>query len=250
MAAMKNWIVRVAVLAVVGVGLVYGGILLWTKVIDPPEDRFDSADLAAVVDVTTTGLEAASSTTIADAPTTPSTPSDDELSGSWTATTGSEVGYRVKEVLGGVDTEGVGRTDAVTGTLVIRGTTITETTFEVEVATITSDSTRRDSQFAGPIMETSIHPTASFRLTQPIELGSVPAPGATITAVATGELTLHGVTRDVSFEVSARMENGVIGVLGSIEIRFADYDIDNPSNGFVTTGDDGLIEFVLAFARA
>jgi hypothetical protein len=63
MAAMKNWIVRVAVLAVVGVGLVYGGILLWTKVIDPPEDRFDSADLAAVVDVTTTGLEAASSTT-------------------------------------------------------------------------------------------------------------------------------------------------------------------------------------------
>jgi len=99
-------------------------------------------------------------------------------------------------------------------------------------------------------METSIHPTASFRLTQPIELGSIPAPGATITAVATGELTLHGVTREVSFEVSARMENGVIGVLGSIEIRFADYDIDNPSNGFVTTGDDGLIEFVLAFARA
>lgn len=61
---------------------------------------------------------------------------------------------------------------------------------------------------------------------------------------------MHGVTREVSFEVSARMENGVIGVLGSIEIRFADYDIDNPSNGFVTTGDDGLIEFVLAFARA
>lgn len=247
MTSMNKWLIRGVVLAVVGVGLVYGGILLWTKVINKPEDRFDSDDLAAVVDVTTTVAGDSPDTTIADA--TPA-PTDDDPTGSWTATSGSEVGYRVKEVLGGVDTEGVGRTADVTGTLTIEGTAITETTFSVEVATITSDSTRRDSQFAGPIMETSIHPTASFRLTQPIELGSFPAPGATITAIAVGELTMHGVTRDVSFEVSARIENGVIGVLGSIGILFADYDIDNPSNPFVTTGDDGLIEFVLAFRRA
>ena len=237
---MKKWLVRGVVLALVGIGLVYGGILLWTKVIDPPEDRFDSDDLAAVVDVTTTTVAATSSTT----------PADDELSGLWMVTDGSEVGYRVKEVLGGVDTEGVGRTDDVSGSLTIQGTSIIGTTFEVAVATITSDSTRRDSQFAGPIMETSVHPTATFRLTQPIELGSVPEPGTTITATAVGELTMHGVTRDVSFEVSARIDNGIIGVLGGIEVLFSDYDIDNPSNGFVTTGDNGLIEFVLAFTRA
>lgn len=241
MAAMKKWIVRVAVLAVVGVGLVYGGILLWTKVIDPPEDRFDSDDLAAVVDVTTTTVAATDDTTI---------PADDELTGLWMVTDGSEVGYRVKEVLGGVDTEGVGRTDDVSGSLTIQGTSIIGTTFEVAVATITSDSTRRDSQFAGPIMETAVYPTATFQLTRPIELGTIPAPGTTISAVAVGELTMHGVTRDVSFEVSARIDNGIIGVLGGIEVLFSDYDIDNPSNGFVTTGDNGLIEFVLAFARA
>ncbi|CAB4571063.1 unannotated protein [freshwater metagenome] len=241
MSAMKKWIVRVAVLAVVGVGLVYGGILLWTKVIDPPEDRFDSDDLAAVVDVTTTTVAATDDTTI---------PADDELTGLWMVTDGSEVGYRVKEVLGGVDTEGVGRTDDVSGSLTIQGTSIIGTTFEVAVATITSDSTRRDSQFAGPIMETAVYPTATFQLTRPIELGTIPAPGTTITAVAVGELTMHGVTRDVSFEVSARIDNGIIGVLGGIEVLFSDYDIDNPSNGFVTTGDNGLIEFVLAFARA
>jgi len=240
MSTMKKWLVRGVVLALVGIGLVYGGILLWTKVIDPPEDRFDSDDLAAVVDVTTTTVAATSSTT----------PADDELTGLWMVTDGSEVGYRVKEVLGGVDTEGVGRTDDVSGSLTIQGTSIIGTTFEVAVATITSDSTRRDSQFAGPIMETSVHPTATFQLTQPIELGSVPEPGTTITATAVGELTMHGVTRDVSFEVSARIDNGIIGVLGGIEVLFSDYDIDNPSNGFVTTGDNGLIEFVLAFTRA
>lgn len=249
MSVMKKWIVRAVVLAVVGVGLVYGGILLWTKVIDPPEDRFDSDDLAAVVDVTTTIGTTPDSTPVS-APTSDAPVTDDgELSGTWSITDGSEVGYRVKEVLGGVDTEGVGRTDAVTGTLTIEGTSIIGAYFEVEVATITSDSTRRDSQFAGPIMETSVHPTASFRLTRPIELAELPAPGTTITAQAVGELTLHGVTREVSFEVSARVDNGVVGVLGAIEVLFGDYDIDNPSNAFVTTGDDGLIEFVLAFAR-
>jgi polyisoprenoid-binding protein YceI len=243
MAVMKKWLVRAVVLVIVGVGLAYGGILLWTKVIDPPQERFDSDDLAAVVDVTTTVTDSSNSTTTRAS-------GGDVLTGLWMVTDGSEVGYRVKEVLGGVDTEGVGRTDAVSGTLTIQGTSIIGTTFEVEVATITSDSTRRDSQFAGPIMETAAYPTATFQLTQPIELGAIPAPGTTVTALAVGELTMHGVTRDVSFEVSARMDNGVIGVLGSIEVRFSDYEIDNPSNGFVTTGDTGLIEFVLAFARA
>lgn len=233
-------LVGVVILAVV---LVYGGILVWTKVINKPEERFDAGDLADVVAVTTI---------VADSlpPTVDDSTGADELTGLWMVTDGSEVGYRVKEVLGGVDTEGVGRTDDVSGTLTIQGTSIIGTTFEVVVATITSDSTRRDSQFAGPIMETALHPTASFQLTQPIELGTIPTPGTTVTALAMGELTMHGVTRDVSFEVSARMDNGVIGVLGSIEVQFSDYEIDNPSNGFVTTGDTGLIEFVLAFVRA
>jgi polyisoprenoid-binding protein YceI len=250
MMVMRKWIVRLVVLVVVGLGLVYGGILLWTKVIDPPEDRFDADDLAAVVDVTTTTTGSTNSTSVPDTASNPSSPAANDLTGLWMATDGSEVGYRVKEVLGGVDTEGVGRTDAVSGTLTIQGTSIIGTTFEVEVATITSDSTRRDSQFAGPIMNTSEHPTASFQLTQPIELGTIPDTGETITAAATGELTLRGVTRDVTFEVSARLDNGVIGVLGSIDVVFSDYGIANPSNGFVTTGDEGLIEFVLVFAKS
>lgn len=228
--------------AILAVALVYGGILLWTKVINKPEERFDTGDLADIVAVTTTFAESLP-------PSVDEPRSDDELTGMWMSTTGSEVGYRVKEVLGGVDTEGVGRTDDVAGSLTIEGSTIIATTFEVQVATITSDSSRRDSQFAGPIMDTDEFPVATFRLTSPIELGAVPAAGTDINATATGELTLHGVTREVVFQVTARIENGIIGVLGSIDVMFSDYNIDNPSNGFVTTGDTGSIEFVLAFAR-
>jgi hypothetical protein len=54
----------------------------------------------------------------------------------------------------------------------------------------------------------------------------------------------------VSFDITATIDNGIIGVLGSIDITFADYGIANPSNGFVTTGDTSLLEFVLAFQKS
>ena len=233
---MLKILIRVAISIVVVVGLIYGGILMYTKVINPPEDKLNEDDLSAIV---------------SDSSTTPSsTPTPDVgISGTWLATSESTVGYRVKEVLGGVDTEGVGRTNQVNGSLTIQDTTLLSTVFEIDVASIKSDSSKRDSQFSGNIMDTATYPTATFRLLTPIELGSIPADDQNITATAQGELTMHGVTQQVSFDVTAKIANGIIGVLGSIDITFADYGIANPSNAFVTTGDTGLLEFVLAFQK-
>ena len=233
---MLKILIRVAISIVVVVGLIYGGILMYTKVINPPEDKLNEDDLSAIVSDSST---APSSTPMPDV----------GITGTWLATSESTVGYRVKEVLGGVDTEGVGRTNQVNGSLTIQDTTLLSTVFEIDVASIKSDSSKRDSQFSGNIMDTATYPTATFRLLTPIELGSIPADDQNITATAQGELTMHGVTQQVSFEVTAKIANGIIGVLGSIDITFADYGIANPSNAFVTTGDTGLLEFVLAFQK-
>ena len=233
---MLKILIRVAISIVVVVGLVYGGILLYTKVINPPEDKLNEDDLSAIVSDSST------------APSSTPTP-DVGITGTWLATSESTVGYRVKEVLGGVDTEGVGRTNQVNGSLTIQDTTLLSTVFEIDVASIKSDSSKRDSQFSGNIMDAATYPTATFRLLTPIELGSIPADDQNITATAQGELTMHGVTQQVSFDVTAKIANGIIGVLGSIDITFADYGIANPSNAFVTTGDTGLLEFVLAFQK-
>ena len=240
---MLKILIRVAISIVVVVGLVYGGILLYTKVINPPEDKLNEDDLTAIVsdssDVPSTEVDASSVPPA----------SDSGVTGTWLATSESTVGYRVKEVLGGVDTEGVGRTNQVNGSLTIQETTLLSTVFEIDIASIKSDSSKRDSQFTGNIMDAATYPTATFRLLTPIDLGSVPSDNQNITATAEGELTLHGVTQLVSFDVTAKIANGIIGVLGSIDITFADYGIANPSNAFVTTGDTGLLEFVLAFQK-
>lgn len=156
----------------------------------------------------------------------------------------------MSEVLGGVDTEGAGRTNQVTGTLTIEGTSATAAEFTVDMASVTSDESRRDGQFRTRIMSTDEFPTSTFVLTAPIDFGGVPAEGESITATATGDLTLRGVTNSVTFEVTAQLSGGKIGVLGSIPIAFSDYEIPDPSNGFATVKDNGLLEFVLVFEQA
>jgi polyisoprenoid-binding protein YceI len=236
---MKKLVVRLVVLALVAVAVVYGAILLWTKVINKPEDELSTDDLsAALVDTTIATVTTVTTDTVADG-----------VSGVWVATSESTLGYRVKEVLGGVDTEGVGRTSAVDGSITIDGTTVVEGGFSVEVGSIKSDSSRRDGQFTGRIMDAATFPTASFVITQPIDFGTIPTDGQQITVEATGDLTLRGTTKTVTFPLTAEYSNGRVGVFGNIPIVFAEYGIPNPSNQFVTTGDNGLLEFVLVFER-
>jgi polyisoprenoid-binding protein YceI len=172
------------------------------------------------------------------------------VDGVWLAVQdGSTVGYRIQEVLAGVDTEAAGRTDQVTGSITIAGTQVTAGDFTVDMATLTSDESRRDGQFRGRIMSVDQFPTATFVLTAPIEFGAVPSDGESLTATATGDLTLRGVTRNVTFEVEAQLEGDRIGVLGNIPITFADYDIPEPSNGIAKVQPDGLLEFIIVFER-
>lgn len=214
----------------------YGAIFLYAKVLNDAPDELDESNLDAAL---------AAGTEVAD--TTPDSPPD---ASAWVATDASELGYRVKETLFGVDTEGAGRTNEVDGTITIEGTQVTQGEFVVDVASITSDEGRRDGQFRGRIMSTDEFREARFVLTEPIELSTEPVDGTAVTTAATGQLTLRGVTNPVTFDVEARLENGRIGVLGSIEVVFADYDIANPSTSGITTEDHGLLEFVLVFEPA
>ena len=98
----------------------------------------------------------------------------DPTVGSFDDFSGSFVGYRVQEELASVGaTEAVGRTPDVTGTLTVDGTSITAAEFTADLTTLQSDEGNRDRQLGRQGLETGTYPTATFTLTQPIELGSV-----------------------------------------------------------------------------
>jgi polyisoprenoid-binding protein YceI len=171
------------------------------------------------------------------------------VSGTWKAGSGSQAGYRVKEILFGQSNTAVGRTDKVTGALVVDGTTVSSAKVTVDLTTVTSDQDRRDSQFQGRIMDTASYPTATFELTKPVELGTLPAAGATVTKQAAGKLTLHGTTKAVTVDLTARRSGATIEVQGSIPVVFAEWNIPNPSFATIKTEDHGELEFLVVFTR-
>ena len=165
--------------------------------------------------------------------------------------TGTFVGFRITEELATIGaTEAVGRTGDVTGAITIEGTTLTAATFEALATTITTNESRRDDKVQDAL-ETDRHPTATFTLTEPVDLGEAAAGGEPVTVTAPGDLTLHGVTRAVAVLLDAQLVDGVVVVVGSLDIVFADYGVEVPSSPVVVSVEDhGTLELQLLLQRA
>jgi polyisoprenoid-binding protein YceI len=168
------------------------------------------------------------------------------LDGNWNVGAGSMAGYRVQEVLVGQNATAVGRTSKIWGSLSVTGSTVTKGTFTVDMASVVSDQSERNARFDGSIMNVSQYPTASLTLTAPIDLGTLPAEGAVEHYNAAGNLDMHGVTKSVSFPVTAERSGSAIDALADIPIAFSEWNIANPSiGGFVTTANTGTLEVLL-----
>lgn len=169
---------------------------------------------------------------------------DDDLSGEWTVGGDSEAGYRVHEVLNGSDVTVTGRTDSVSGTATVDGTSITAAKIAVQVADITTDSDQRDAYFRDSAMDAAAFPEATFELTGPIA-DAVPSGSDTTTVTAPGKLTLHGVTKDVTAKLQVGLNGDGVDISGSVPITFSDYGVQAPSLGFVKVDDAGSVEFLV-----
>ena len=168
----------------------------------------------------------------------------DDLSGTWSIGADSFAGYRVDEVLQGKDVTVTGRSADVTGDLTVDALSLTAATITVDVASIATDESARDAYFRDTAMEVGQFPTATFTLTEPVTL-EAPVAGVAQTVSATGNLTLHGVTKSVTVELQAALTDTGGQVVGTIPITFSDYSVEAPDLGFVSVEDTGSIEFFL-----
>lgn len=168
----------------------------------------------------------------------------DKLSGDWKVGADSFAGYRVGEVLNGHEATVTGRTDEVSGALSVHDLTLTAASITVDVGSISTPEPARDAYFRDSALEVDEFPTATFSLTAPVT-GSRAALGRSQSLGVTGDLTLHGVTKSVSFTLEVGLTSDGGQVTGSIPIIFADYGVHAPDLGFVTVDETGSIEFAL-----
>jgi len=239
-------VIGVAVVVVVAVG---AGLWWWLR-----DDAPDEVSLEAAVDQVEGDEPASTSTPAGDA-------GPSAIDGTWTVDTvtgefdfdsasGTFAGYRVEEELAGIGANtAVGRTGAVTGSVTIDGTTVDEAQFEVDMTTLASDDGLRDGQ-AQDALETSSFPTTTFVLTEPIDLPGEAATGEAVSVTAVGDLTLHGVTRSIEFPLEAQLVEDTVVLVGSVEIVFADYDVEVPTTPIALSVDqEGILELQILLTR-
>jgi polyisoprenoid-binding protein YceI len=228
--------------AVAAVLLVGGGVAFWWQFLRddaPPPVVLSSTELTTTTEGS--GSEGGSTTAAASA------------DGTWVVAPESFAGYRVRETFAGFTSpsDAVGRSSGVTGSITVEGATVPAAELEVDMTMLQSDSGSRDGALRSRGLETDEFPTASFRLTEPVDLGDPPTAGQPVSATAAGELTLHGVTRPVEIPVEAVWTGDRIEVVGGADVVFGDYDIEAPTTArVVSIEENGVFEFQLFFERS
>jgi polyisoprenoid-binding protein YceI len=245
--------------AVLILGVAIGGFVVYDQVL-----RGDSTAALTLPTVAPTSsassASSAPSTAAASDPATsapPAATSVSSVAGTWTVTTGSQAGYRVREQLASLpaESDAVGRTDQVTGSITLETngstTSLTAATITVDTTSIASDESRRDNRMRSEGLQTDTFPSATFTLTQPVEVPAAALTGTASDVTLTGDLELHGVTKSVQIPAQAQLAAGLVQVAGSLTFPLSDFDIVAPNIGgfIVSIADTGTLEFLVSFAK-
>jgi len=248
----------VAAVAVIGVVIF---LVWWFQIRDdsPPAVTLEEA-VSTIEEETPTATEPAETTPTAATATQPAEAAATEaageaeagpvtIDGTWVLADRDDsfVGYRVEEELATIGyKEAVGRTSTIEATITIAGGQLTAVTVTADVRDLESDDSRRDQALQFQALEATRFPMATFELTEAVAVPDGLAAGESISLDATGTLTLHGVTQPVAIRLEAEVVDGVMVVVGSLPIVFADYDIAQPRAPIlVSVEDNGVMELQL-----
>jgi polyisoprenoid-binding protein YceI len=200
----------------------------------------------------------ASPTATATPATTPTAPAS--LTGSWTVTSGSVAGYRIKELFVGQASkhEAVARTSTISGGLSVSGDSsgyqVSSLTFTANLTSLHSvdsvagrDVTQRDGVVSRQL-DVQQFPTATFVATSASVTGAISSSPVDVTV--TGKLTIHGVTKDVTIQAKAQLVGGKAEIAGSTSVVMTDFGVSPPQVPFVTVDSTLLLEFDIFLVRS
>ena len=179
------------------------------------------------------------------------------LSAAWKISTGSFVGYRVREQLANLPapSDAVGRTSGVTGTASVATNTdgtasVTDITVKADLTQLASDSGRRDGYVQNNSLNTQQFPTATFVSTAPFTCPATVVSGAAGDTTVKGRFTIHGVTKDVSIPLKIQRSGTGVNIVGSYQFHWGDYGVQQPSVPVASVQSDPTIEISLVLTPA
>ena len=168
-------------------------------------------------------------------------------------TEGTTARYKVREQLAGINfpNDAVGTTQAVTGTIVINpdgSVDASQSKLTVDLRTLKSDQQMRDGYVQNQTLETVKFPFIEFvpKRAEGIPTPLPAAPQAQAGFKLIGDMTLHGVTKEVTWTIVATFGADLVGGRATTTLSFADFNITKPSLARLVSVDDKIeleIEF-------
>ena len=158
---------------------------------------------------------------------------------------GNEARYRIREQLVGVDlpNDAVGATTDVSGGIGFDATgklVPASSKFIVNVGSLKSDKDRRDGYVRGRILETSQYPTVELTPTA-IRGLTLPLPtSGNKTFQMVGDLTVHGVTKPTTWNVTATFDKGRVSGAATTSFLFSDFSLNQPRVPVVLSVADSI----------
>jgi polyisoprenoid-binding protein YceI len=168
-----------------------------------------------------------------------------------TLTTGSKARYRVREQLAGISfpSDAVGTTESVTGVIVVKPDGSLDgsvSKITVDLKTLASDQQMRDGYIQNRTLETAKYPTLEFVPKRLVGLpGPLPATGQAGFQLV-GDMTLHGVTGEATWNVVATFANDAVAGRGTTTLTFETFKLTKPTLARLLSVDDKIeleIEF-------
>jgi polyisoprenoid-binding protein YceI len=165
---------------------------------------------------------------------------------------GTKARYRVTEQLAGINfpNDAVGTTEAITGAIVINpdASIAPGSKLIVDLKTLTSDQPMRDSYIQQRTLETAkfatmeLVPKRAVGLPSPLPAGNQAQVGFQLIV----DMTLHGVTKETTWNVVAVMANTTVNGRATSTIDFAQFNMTKPSLARLVSVEDKInleIEF-------
>jgi polyisoprenoid-binding protein YceI len=155
----------------------------------------------------------------------------------------STASYVAQEELASIGAnEVVGTTNAIIGSILVdeNGVPLECSNFAVDMRTLVTDESKRDNFLRENTLESETFPFATFVVSSIEGLEDGLVEGETMNAQLTGDLTLHGVTRPATWEAELTLADGTITGTANTTFVIADYEMEKPIVGPVTSIDDEI----------
>ncbi len=123
------------------------------------------------------------------------------------------------------------------------------TKITIGLTSLKSDSSQRDGQVQR-YLQTSQYPTATFTATKLTGFPAAFTPGQPAQMQMTGTLDVHGVQKEVTWDVKANKSGNVLTGLATLKVNFGDFGLQVPNIAGIVTVQDGLTLQVTIVAQA